>query len=396
MGTVAVMRLSERVAPLADRVESARVGAASREVHDERTATMLGLALGVTFGTCLLTGIYSHLLQQPPSWFTVPTGPAGLFRVTQGVHVMCGLASVPLLLAKLYAVSPQLWRRPPVRGPLDAMERLGLLPLVGGSLFLLVTGAANIAHWYPWRFFFPVGHWWAAWLVVGAAMIHVALKAPTIRTVLRQRGNEGHDGTSPDDELTRRGLLLATAGAAALLTLVTAGQTLPFLRRTTLLAPRRPDIGPQGIPVNRTAEAAGTTSLGRDPGYRLVVSGAGGAGRTFALDDLAALPEHTAELPIACVEGWSASARWSGVRVTDVLAAAGLEPADLTVRSGQRGGLYASSELTGAVAAGPDCLLALRINGAPLHPDHGAPVRLIAPNRPGVLQTKWVTGLEVT
>ena len=148
--------------------------------------------------------------------------------------------------------------------------------------------------------------------------------------------------------------------------------------------------------MNRTAEAAGTTSLGGDPGYRLVVSGAGGAGRSFSLDDLAALPEHTAELPIACVEGWSASARWTGVRVADVLAAAGLEPSDLTVRSAQRGGLYASSALTRAAAVGPDCLLALRINGSPLHPDHGAPVRLIAPNRPGVLQTKWVTVLEAT
>ena len=387
------MTLPERVAPLADRMESARSDAASREVHDERTATVLGVALGVAFGTCLLTGIYSHLLQQPPGWFTVPTGPAGLYRVTQGVHVMCGLASVPLLLAKLFSVSPQLVRRPPVRGPLDAMERLGLLPLVGGSLFLLVTGAANIAHWYPWRFFFPVGHWWAAWLVVGATMIHVALKAPTIRTVLRRGGTEGHVRAAPD-ELTRRGLLLTTAGAAAVLTLVTAGQTVPFLRRTTLLAPRRPDIGPQGLPVNRTAEAAGTTSLAGDPGYRLVVSGAGAAGRSFTLDDLAALPEHTAELPIACVEGWSASARWTGVRVADVLAAAGLEPVDLTVRSAQQGGLYASSELTRAAVVGPDCLLALRIDGAPLHPDHGAPVRLIAPNRPGVLQTKWVTGLE--
>lgn len=35
------------------------------------------------------------------------------------------------------------------------------------------------------------------------------------------------------------------------------------------------------------------------------------------------------------------------------------------------------------------------IDGEPLHIDHGFPCRLIAPNRPGVLQTKWVTTLEV-
>ncbi|MFI1769566.1 molybdopterin-dependent oxidoreductase, partial [Streptomyces sp. NPDC020800] len=34
-------------------------------------------------------------------------------------------------------------------------------------------------------------------------------------------------------------------------------------------------------------------------------------------------------------------------------------------------------------------------NGEELSPDHGYPVRLMAPNRPGVLQTKWVGRLEV-
>ncbi len=362
-------------------------------MHDARTASLLGLALGATFGTCLVTGVYSHLLQQPPPWFTPPTSPAGLYRVTQGLHVICGLASVPLLLAKLFVVSPHLWRRPPFRGVVDGMERLALLPLVGGSLFLLTTGVANIAHWYPWRFYFPVGHWWAAWLVVGALLIHVALKAPTVRASVR-RTRTPAAGAEPDGGLTRRGLLLVVGGAAGLLTLVTAGQTVPVLRRATLLAPRRPDIGPQGIPVNRSAEAAGTTALAGDPAYRLVVSGPGRTS-SFTLDQLRELPQHSADLPISCVEGWSATARWTGVRIADLLRAAAVEPGAVTVRSAQRAGLYASSQLTAAAAADDDCLLALRLDDEELHPDHGAPVRLIAPNRPGVLQTKWVTAVDV-
>ena len=43
----------------------------------------------------------------------------------------------------------------------------------------------------------------------------------------------------------------------------------------------------------------------------------------------------------------------------------------------------------------PDSLLALTLGGDPLHPDHGYPCRIIAPARPGVLQTKWVHELEV-
>jgi DMSO/TMAO reductase YedYZ molybdopterin-dependent catalytic subunit len=40
-------------------------------------------------------------------------------------------------------------------------------------------------------------------------------------------------------------------------------------------------------------------------------------------------------------------------------------------------------------------MLALELNGETLALDHGYPVRLIAPNRPGVLQTKWVSRIEV-
>ncbi|MET0767323.1 MAG: molybdopterin-dependent oxidoreductase [Aeromicrobium sp.] len=41
-------------------------------------------------------------------------------------------------------------------------------------------------------------------------------------------------------------------------------------------------------------------------------------------------------------------------------------------------------------------MLALQLNGETLSLDHGYPCRLIAPNRPGVFQTKWVRRLEVT
>jgi DMSO/TMAO reductase YedYZ molybdopterin-dependent catalytic subunit len=105
-----------------------------------------------------------------------------------------------------------------------------------------------------------------------------------------------------------------------------------------------------------------------------------------------------AVLPIACVEGWSASARWGGVPVGDLLAAAGIERGhDVTVevRSLERNGLYGQSILAGDQVWAHDTLLALTLDGDDLHVDHGYPVRLIAGNRPGVLQTKWVGELVV-
>ena len=125
---------------------------------------------------------------------------------------------------------------------------------------------------------------------------------------------------------------------------------------------------------------------------------AGALVASFSLGDLAVIEQVSATLPIACVEGWSANRRWTGVRVRDVLDAAGLEPdgvEEVEVHSVQRGGRYRRSVLSRSLVLDRDCLLAMAVDGEPLHPDHGAPIRLIAPNRPGVLQTKWVDRLVV-
>ena len=194
--------------------------------------------------------------------------------------------------------------------------------------------------------------------------------------------------------LSRRGLLVAVGAAVGAVTLTTVGQTVGPLRRLDLLAPRRPDIGPQGFPVNRTAAAAAVLRSARDPGYRLVVAGP----RPFSLsrDELAALPQHEVELPITCVEGWSATARWRGVRLRELLDRAGAGPdAQARLVSLERSGIYTTSIVGRPHARDELTLLALEVNGAPLALDHGYPLRLIAPNRPGVLQTKWVHRVEV-
>ena len=68
---------------------------------------------------------------------------------------------------------------------------------------------------------------------------------------------------------------------------------------------------------------------------------------------------------------------------------------DVFVTSLQTVGSFGTSELPGNVAADPDTLLALQLYGETLHIDHGYPCRIIAPNRPGVRQTKWVSRMEV-
>lgn len=372
-------------------------------LHDEANAAWLGLALGVCFTICFVTGLVSHLIQDPGSWFQWPARPAGLYRLNQGLHVTTGIATIPLLLAKLWVVFPKLFEWPPVRSVAHALERLALLPLIGGSLVLLVTGVGNVNIWRPYAFSFRSGHYATAWIVVGALVVHVGAKWATTADVVGRR-RRGAPAVPPSPvarpstaaPLSRRAFLGGAAAASGALVVFTVGQTVAPLRRLALLSPRRPDTGPQGFPVNRTASSVGLSDVDLAT-YRLEVVGAVDRPLSLSYDDLRALPQREATLPIACVEGWSTNQTWRGVPVRDLLTLAGArEGAEATVVALHDNPRQRTSSLSGAQAADPDTLIALAVGGEVLHPDHGFPARLIGPNRPGVQQTKWVTRLEVS
>ncbi|MFI9562787.1 molybdopterin-dependent oxidoreductase [Streptomyces rishiriensis] len=364
-------------------------------LHDPRTATSIGRWLGVAFAVCFVTGLISHFMQHPPGWLAddIPSRPVWGYRLTQGLHVASGIAATPLLLAKLWTVYPRLFAWPPLRSVKHALERLSVGVLVAGAVFELATGLLNTAQWYPWPFSFVPVHYAVAWIVFGALALHVAVKAPEISAHWSRR-SPGTLALPVEDGPDRRSLLAAVGAAVGAVTLTTVGQSFTPLKDFLLFAPRDPDKGPQSLPVNRTAAAAGVGRIA-DEAYRLVVTGP--RSYTLTLDELRALPQHEVELPIACVEGWSKSARWGGVRVVDLLERAGA-PAHARVRvvSLQLRGGYRVSEMGHEHTRDPLTLVALRLNGEELDPDHGYPARLIAPDRPGVLQTKWVGRLEVT
>lgn len=365
-------------------------------LHDERVAAVLGTALGISFLTCFLTGLVSHFAQEPLhiGFLSMPASPGWLYRWTQGLHVASGIAAIPLLLVKLWAVFPKLFAWPPVENVAHAVERASLFPLVAGSVFQLFSGLSNTARWYPWEFAFTPTHYWTAWVVMGALVAHIGAKIHIARRALSRPARR-----APEPEgtgLSRRGLFAATGAAVGVVTLTTVGQTVRPLKDLALLAPRRPDVGPQGLPVNKSAVGARVTDLIADPGYTLTIDGNVGQPLVLTLADLRAMEQHEADLAITCVEGWSAGARWGGLRVRDLLDAAGAPPdAEVVVHSVQQRGGYRTSELNVPHARHEDTLLAMRLNGRTLHPDHGFPLRLIAPNRPGVQQTKWVARLEV-
>jgi DMSO/TMAO reductase YedYZ molybdopterin-dependent catalytic subunit len=394
--------------------------------------------LTTTLGSLLLplvlvvgaTGFVSNAAYQPalgrnallpsgglqPFGFGWPASPSWLYALNQGVHVTVGIAAVPLLLAKLWSVAPRLFTWPPLRDPAHAIERLSLVGLVGGAIFEFVTGIFNVQLYYPWHFNFVVAHYYGAWVFLAALTIHVAIKLPVMARAWRERGvlaplradphgtlAEPHEAgglaapTPNAPTISRRGLLALVGSASAGLLIVTVGQSVGGpLRRLALLAPRGQSVfddGPNGFPINKTAATARVSRRLTGPDWRLTIA-AGARRRELSREELQAMEQHEHDLPIACVEGWSTTQRWSGVRLRDLAALAGAPAgAVLRVESLQPRGALRRVTLGHAQHADERALLALRVNGADLSLDHGFPARIVVPALPGVHCTKWVASL---
>jgi DMSO/TMAO reductase YedYZ molybdopterin-dependent catalytic subunit len=384
--------------PLAPPPEALRRGpfkadAFGSTLRSERLTSQLGVLLGAAFLICFATGYLSHAIQHPPGWFWWPSRPVELYRVTQGVHVATGIAIVPLLGAKLWSVYPKLFVWPPARNLAHAAERASVAVLVAGALFQVISGILNLARWYgPMPFFFTTAHYAGAWLAIGALLVHIGVQLPVIRRALTRESTVEPVGPG----LSRRGLIATVGATSGLLTLATVGQTVPWLGRLSVLAPRRPTTGPQHLPVNKSAVRAGVIAAATDPAYRLDVVGPGGS-LSLSRDDLAALPQHRVSLPISCVEGWSADAVWTGVRLADLAArVGGGHDSQVMVESLEAGGRYRASVVAPPHVRDPLTLVAVLLRGEPLALDHGYPCRLIGPNRPGVMQTKWLSRITVS
>lgn len=391
--------------------------------------SMLGLVLLVTIPILVITGLLSYAAYGPrfgqaiPAdvgflrlpYFDWPTSPAWLYQLNQGLHVILGLALIPVVLAKLWSVVPKLFTWPPARSIAQVIERLSLFLLVGGLLFEIATGVLNIQYDYVFGFNFYTAHYYGAWVFLGAFVVHVAIKLPTMVRALRARSLRAELRTptvdtepEPPDEhglvpahpdqptLSRRGLLGLVGGGSLFLGAITVGQSIGgSARPLAFLLPRGRTLGegPNDFQVNKTAAAAGIDPAQTGHDWRLELTGA----RTVSLtrDDLLAMSPHTARLPIACVEGWATTQDWTGVRLRDLATLAGVpQPSSARVTSIQASGAFRSAVLQANQTLHPDSLLALRVNGADLSPDHGFPARVIVPALPGVHNTKWVGSIE--
>jgi DMSO/TMAO reductase YedYZ molybdopterin-dependent catalytic subunit len=340
-------------------------------------------------------------------WFSTPSW---LYRLNEGVHVVLGMVLVPVVLAKLWSVMPKLFSWPPWRSIANLLERLSLILIVGGVVFEMSTGLLYINYLNKLNFY--PGHFYGAWAFIAGFVIHVSVKFGDMVRALRSRSlsvelrtNLAGTVSEPLDDglvapvpsaptISRRGVLALVGGTSLTVFLLTVGETLGgALRQIAVFGThyRSPGVGANHFPVNHTAESKGVTAADTGHDWRLHLVGPRPV--VLSRDELLSMQLTTADLPIACTEGWSTQQQWTGVPLATLARLAGVTtPGTTTLRSIDSG----QELLSGSQTSATESMLALKVNGADLSLDHGYPARVIVPSAPGTHNLKWMRTIIFT
>jgi DMSO/TMAO reductase YedYZ molybdopterin-dependent catalytic subunit len=307
-------------------------------------------------------------------------------------------------------------------GVLTARRRslgLGLFALVGavGAAAVLSRPGAAPLDLVPTGLGVLAGTWVLSWLTE---------RAGTARTAAATSSGRPHPAArAGTTDPTSRRALLATAGGLTVLGVLgaVAGQALAgagraaqaVARAVSLPTPRRRVSVPAGAGSDVAGHSAYLTpneSFYRidtalrvprvDPAdWRLRVTGLVDREVEITYADLLAEEHVEALVTLTCVSNQVGgdlvgNARWQGWPVRELLARAGVRPEADMVLSRSVDGWTAGTPLE-VLTDDRDALVAVAMNGEPLPPEHGFPVRLVVPGLYGyVSATKWVTELKVT
>jgi DMSO/TMAO reductase YedYZ molybdopterin-dependent catalytic subunit len=134
-----------------------------------------------------------------------------------------------------------------------------------------------------------------------------------------------------------------------------------------------------------------------DDALTLSVCGLDCKPQDVALSVLEDVPEITVTAPLVCqIFNWSEVVEWTGYRFVDVARHLGIEVGDMDyVAFYSRDGHYFEG-LPAAMALDERVLLATRLNGQPLRPEFGGPLRLVVPFLQGYKSVKWLASIRVT
>jgi len=291
------------------------------------------------------------------------------------IHRVLGIAIVALLFFKLRRVrenltNPGRWRRSTALSVLAAVAAVGALG----------TGVA-------WVFGLDVRVSLWTLLSVHVAfglllLVVVPLHATTRFRLPRREDVEGRRTALQYTALFVAGAVTYRAQQAANRALDTAGAD----RRFTGSQPREGEGNDAFPPISWVADDP--DPIDRET-YRLAVTGRVDEPLELPVEDVASGDSERALLD--CTSGWYTVQDWRGVRVGDLLAAAGGTTEDA---SHVRFVSVTGYRWTLPVDEARDALLATHVGGERLSHGHGAPVRLVAPGRRGFQWVKWVTRVE--
>jgi DMSO/TMAO reductase YedYZ molybdopterin-dependent catalytic subunit len=161
-----------------------------------------------------------------------------------------------------------------------------------------------------------------------------------------------------------------------------------------LFSPRR--IAPEPSEAELTPEGEfpsyfiSSTMPFPPPNWSLAIGGLVAQPAVFSIDQLKGLPRTDMRVRHHCVEGWSAVAAWSGVRLSEIAKLVGIsrEARYVEFRSFDRD-YWSSWDIESALH--PQTILAYGMNGRALYPDHGAPLRLYSAIKLGYKSVKYLT-----
>ena len=129
--------------------------------------------------------------------------------------------------------------------------------------------------------------------------------------------------------------------------------------------------------------------------WRLAVDGMVARPASFSLADLKSYPSRSQITHLACEEGWSFIAEWTGVPLAHVLNVVGILPqAKYVAYFSIERGWWDSLDMADALH--PQTFLTYGMNGGELPPGHGGPLRMRVPRQLGYKNVKYITRLTVT
>ena len=158
-----------------------------------------------------------------------------------------------------------------------------------------------------------------------------------------------------------------------------------------------PELADRVPPGQHLAKGFPVLTYGDTPqidqaGWSLTITGLA-APKTFTWADMMALPQTDFTADFHCVTTWSKlDVTWRGIRVTDLMTQLEVDAAATHVMLHCYGGYTTNLALDDF--ARPENFFAHTLDGGPLPPEHGGPMRLVVPHLYAWKSAKWINGVE--